>query len=226
MDRKRHPASSDTGPLVISSLRLLLTSGLLRNTPAIAVRRWRTSQGGLDSSGHRVKSGLADASCIDPWYAFLKRTRISQKINKTRGRTLRNKYNGVLNRAGDKCCPSPTAESNLSGRFDGPKKKDPAAMNRPKHMRQRCRAIRFVPKTPPRTSMRTSPAPASSITEPMKKVIPTGTPSCELAPLRTTFKPVIQVRIPSVKGIRSTTQSKRLVSPSLRLAVSHPVPMR
>src|SRR5580704_11745304 len=160
-----------------------------------------------------VKSGLADASGIDPWYAFLKRTRTSQKISKTSGRTVRSKYNGVLNRAGDKCCPSPTAESNLSGRFDGPRKKDPAAMNRPKHMRQRCRAMRFVPKTPPRTSMRRSPAPASSITEPMKKVIPTGTPSSELAPLRTTFKPVIQVRIPSVKGIRRTAQSKRLVFP-------------
>jgi hypothetical protein len=181
---------------------------------------------GLDSSDYRVKSGLADASCIDPWYAFLKRTRTSQKISITSGKTLRIKYNGVLNIAGDKCCPSPTAESNLSGRFDGPRKKDPAAMNRPKHMRQRCRAMRFAPETPPRTSMRTSPAPASSITEPMKKVIPTGTPSGELAPLLTTFRPFIQVRIPSVKGIRSKTQSKRLVSPSLRLAVSHPVPMR
>src|ERR1700734_1760956 len=177
-------------------------------------------------SGYCVKSELADASCIAPWYAFLKRTRTSEKISKPSGRTLRNKYNGVLNRAGDKCCPSPTAESNLSGRFDGPRKKDPAAMNRPKHMRQRCRAMRLAPKTPPRTSMRTSPAPASSITEPMKKVIPTGTPSCELAPLLTTLRPFIQVRIPSVKGIRSTTQSKRLVSPSLRLAVSHPVAMR
>jgi hypothetical protein len=59
---------------------------------------------------------------------------------------LRIKYNGVLNRAEDKCCPSPTAESNLSGRFDGPRKKDPAAMNRPKHMRQRCRAMRLAPK--------------------------------------------------------------------------------
>src|SRR3984957_11161332 len=102
---------------------------------------------GFDSSGYRVESGLADASCIASWYAFLKRTRTSQKISKTSGRTLRNKYNGVLNRAGDKCCPSPTAESNLSGRFDGPRKKDPAAMNRPKHMRQRCRAMRFAPKT-------------------------------------------------------------------------------
>jgi hypothetical protein len=34
------------------------------------------------------------------------------------------------------------------------------------------------------------------------------------------------VTIPSAKGIRSTTQSKRLVSPSLRLAVSHAVPIR
>jgi len=160
-----------------------------------------------------------DASCIDfPLYAFVKRTRTSQRISKISGRMLRIKYKVVLNKAGDRCCPIPTAESNLSGRFDGPRKKDPAAMNRPKHMRQRCRAMRFAPKTPPRTSMRKSPAAASSITEPMKKLIPTGTPSCELAPLRTTFRPFIQVRIPSAKGIRSTIQSKRLVSPSLRLA--------
>jgi hypothetical protein len=41
--------------------------------------------------------------------------------------------------------------------------------------------------------------------EPMKKVIPTGTPSCELAPLRTTLIPFIQVRIPSAKGISSAS---------------------
>lgn len=180
----------------------------------------------LDSSGYRVKSGLAGASCIDTLYAFLKRTRTSQKISIISGSMVRIRYNVVLNRAGDRYCPSPTAESNLNGRFEGPRKKDPAAMNSPKHIRQRCRAMRFAPRTPPRSSMRTSPAAASSITEPMKKVIPTGTPSCELAPLRTTCRPFIQVRMPSAKGIRSTTQSKRLVSPSLRLAVSHAVPMR
>jgi len=192
----------------------------------IARNRPRTSRSRLDSSGYRVKSELADASCIDPLYAFVNRTRTDQKISIISGSMLRIKYNVVLNRAGDRCCPSPTAVSNLRGRFDGPRKKDPAAMNSPKHMRQRCRAMRFFPRTPPRTSMRRSPAPASSITEPMKKVIPTGTPSCELAPLRTTFRPFVQVRIPSAKGIRSTTQSKPLVSPSLRLAVSHAVPMR
>lgn len=117
------------------------------------------------------------------------------------GSMVRIKYNVVLNRAGGSCCPKPTAESNLNGRFEGPMKKDPAAMNSPKHIRQRCRAMRFAPRTPPRTSMRTSPAPASSITEPMKKVIPTGTPSCELAPLRTTFRPVIQVRIPRAERL-------------------------
>jgi hypothetical protein len=34
------------------------------------------------------------------------------------------------------------------------------------------------------------------------------------------------VRIPSAKGIRNKTQSKPLVSSSLRLAVSHAVPIR
>ena len=105
-------------------------------------------------------------------------------------------------------------------------KNDPAAMNSPKHIRQRCRAMRFTPKTPPRRSTRTSPAAASRQMEPMKKLIPTGTPFCEVAPLRSTSIPFAQVKMPSVRGISSATQSIRLVSPSLRLAVSHPVPIR
>src|SRR5467141_2174019 len=161
-----------------------------------------------------------------PLYAFVKRTRTSQKISKISGSMLRIKYKVVLNKAGDRYSPMPTAESNLRGRFEGPRKKDPAAMNSPKHMRQRCRAMRFAPRTPPRTTMRTSPAAVSRHTEPMKKFIPTGTPSGEPAPLRTTLIPFIQRRIPSAKGISSATQSKRLVSPSLRLAVSHAVPIR
>src|SRR5258707_6668855 len=151
--------------------------------------------------------GLVGASGIDfPLYAFVKRTRTSQKISKISGRMVRTKYKVVLNKAGDRYFPSPTVESNLSGRFDPPKKKDPAAINSPKHMRQRCRAIRFAPKTPPRTSMRTSPAAASRHTEPMQSIIPTGTPSCELAPLRRTLRPSIQLKIPIAKGISSETQ--------------------
>jgi hypothetical protein len=95
---------------------------------------------------------LADAGCIEPRYALKTRTRTSQKISKISGSTVRIKYKVVPNRAGDRCCPSPTAESNLNGRFESPRKNDPAAMNRPKHMRQRCRAMRFAPKTPPPTS--------------------------------------------------------------------------
>src|ERR1700723_3432515 len=114
--------------------------------PSSTRNRWQAMvnfSGEQDSSDYRIKSGLGDAICIDPWYAFLKRTRTSQKISMNSGRTLRIKYNGVLNRVGDKCSPRPTAESNLNGRFDGPRKKDPAAMNRPKHMRQRWRAMRL-----------------------------------------------------------------------------------
>jgi len=69
--------------------------------------------------------------------AFVKRTRINQKIIKISGSKLRNKYKPVLNKVGDRCCPIPTAVSNRRGRFNGPRKKDPAAMNSPKHMRQR-----------------------------------------------------------------------------------------
>jgi hypothetical protein len=57
-----------------------------------------------------------------PSYAFVKRTRTSQKISKISGSMLRIKYKVVLNKAGDRCCPSPTAESNLSVRFEGPRK--------------------------------------------------------------------------------------------------------
>src|ERR1700679_211721 len=113
---------------------------------------------------------------------------------------VRIKYTVVLNNAWDRCCPKPTDDSNRSGRLEGPIKKDPAAINSPKHMRQRCRAMRFGPTTPPPTSIRTSPAAASSITEPIKKDIPTGTPSGEPSPLRTIEIPFIQVRIPNVKG--------------------------
>src|SRR5260370_16947903 len=159
-------------------------------------------------------------------YALVKGTRTSQKISRISGSRVRIKYKVVLNKAGDRYFPTPTDESNRSGRFEGPRKNDPDAMNNPKHMRKRCRAMRFAPATPPRTSMRTSPAAASRHTEPMKNIIPTGTPPCELAPLRKTLIPFIQKKMPIAKGIRSTTQSKRLDSPSLRLAVSQAVPIR
>src|SRR5258707_2399729 len=171
--------------------------------------------------------GLVGASGIDfPLYAFVKRTRTSQEISRVSGNRVRIKYKVVLNKAGDRYFPTPTDESSRSGRFDPPKKKDPAAINSPKHMRQRCREMRLTPATPPRTSMRTSPAAASRHTEPMKRIIPTGTPFWELAPLRTTLRPFIHIRMPIAKGISSATQSQRLVSPSLRLAVSHAVPIR
>src|SRR6266571_9318973 len=107
-----------------------------------------------------------------------------------------------------------------------PRKKDPVATKRPKHMRQRWRTMRLARKTPPRTSMRMSPAAASTITDPMKKCIPTGIPSVDLAWTYTTCRPEIQRPIPTSKGIRSAPQSKRLVSPSPRLAVSHAVVTR
>ena len=139
---------------------------------------------------------------------------------------MRIRYRVVPNIDGDRYFPIPTVESNLSGRFDPPKKKDPAAINSPKHMRQRCRVMRFAPKTPPRISMRTSPAAASRHTEPKKSIIPTGTPPSELCPLRRTLTPVIQRRMPLPRGINSQTQSQRLVSPSRRRAVSQAVPTR
>src|ERR1700723_3609305 len=50
-------------------------------------------------------------------YAFVKRTRTSQKISKINGSMVRIRYKVVLNKAGDRYFPSPTVESNLSGRF-------------------------------------------------------------------------------------------------------------
>ena len=44
--------------------------------------------------------------------------------------------------------------------------------------------------------------------------------------VRKASRPFIHPRMPIVRGISSATQSKRLVSPSLRLAVNHAVPIR
>src|SRR5215472_18629127 len=99
---------------------------------------------------------------------FVKRTRQSQKISRTSGSMLRTKYKSVLNRARGRCWLIPSAETNLSGRFEGPKKNDPAAINSPKHIRQRCRATRFALRTPRFKSMRMSPMAASRHTDPMK----------------------------------------------------------
>ncbi len=70
-------------------------------------------------------------------YALEKRTRISQKTSNMSGSMVRTRYTPMLNKARGKYCPIPTAESNLKGRFEGPRKKDPDAVNSPKHMRQR-----------------------------------------------------------------------------------------
>src|SRR6266403_1590863 len=48
-----------------------------------------------------------------PLYAFVKRTRTSQKISKISGSWVRTKYKVVLNKAGDRYFPSPAVESNL-----------------------------------------------------------------------------------------------------------------
>ena len=42
---------------------------------------------------------------------------------------VRIRYKLVLNNAEGRRGPSPTAESNLTGRFEGPMKNDPAAIN-------------------------------------------------------------------------------------------------
>src|SRR5215831_2822764 len=86
-----------------------------------------------------VNPDLLDETVSGLLYLLVKRTRTSQKIKMTSGSMVRIKYKLVLNKAGERYCPIPTDESNLRGRFEGPKKKDPAAMNSPKHMRQRWR---------------------------------------------------------------------------------------
>ncbi|HXM12982.1 MAG TPA: hypothetical protein VN946_23720 [Terriglobales bacterium] len=68
------PARIASG-LPIQPRVIALWAQSLTHPPAIACRAMtRTSHSGLDPSAYRVKSGLADASCIDPWYAFAKRT--------------------------------------------------------------------------------------------------------------------------------------------------------
>lgn len=86
--------------------------------------------------------------------------------------------------------------------------------------------MRFVPEMPPRKSMRTSPVADSSITEPMKKCIPAGTPSLGGPGVRSFSSPETHVRMPRDKGISSAAQSSLLVSPSARRTVSHAVNTR
>ena len=96
-------------------------------------------------SSRRTYEGFARDGRTGRLYRLAKRTRASQKINSRSGSTVSVKYNPVLKKTGDRCLPSPTSESNLNGRLEGPRKKDPAAMNSPKHIRQRCRAMRCAP---------------------------------------------------------------------------------
>src|SRR5215469_12266152 len=81
--------------------------------------------------GYVVNQALGTKTASGLLYVLMKRTRTSQKTSKTSGSMVRTKYRLMLNRARGRCCPSPTVESNLSGRFAPPKKKDPAAMNSP-----------------------------------------------------------------------------------------------
>ena len=156
----------------------------------------------------------------------MKRTRTSQKIRNKSGRTAKNTSTSWRNKVRNTCWRSPTDERNLSGRFAGPRKNDPVAINNPKHMRQRCRAIRVVPETPPRRSMRTSPAAASSITEPRKRFIPAGTPSLDGPELLIFSIPASQFRTPTAKGISTTTQPNLFAPPFVCRAVHHAVSIK
>ena len=159
-------------------------------------------------------------------YTRVKRSRTTQKISISSGKMARNKSTSWRNNSRKNCCWSPIDESNLSGRLLGPRKNEPVAIKNPKHMRQRCRSMRVTPETPPRTSMRRSPAAASIITEPIKKFISAGTPSLGGKGLPSFSIPETYVVIPPNEGIKSASQSSLLVCQSARPAVSHAVRMR
>src|SRR5262249_56193245 len=106
------------------------------------------------------------------------------------------------------------------------KKNDQSAKTTPKHLHHRVRPGHFPRKPPPLSSIRTSPAAASKHTLPRKKCIPAGTPFFSPVPPRNASTPAIQPRIPITSGIAIAAQSQRLVSPSLRLAVSPTVIIR
>jgi len=90
------------------------------------------------------------------FHAFVIETRTSQKINNSSAKA------GGTNQIDD-----PRQEAGNT--FCWPRKNDAAAMNSAKHIRQRCRAILCVPKTPLFLSMRTSPTTDSRAIEPKKK---------------------------------------------------------
>src|SRR5215472_10165684 len=81
--------------------------------------------------GKRVNQHLWSKTASGLLYVLAKRTRTSQKTSKASGSTVRTKHRPMLNKAWGRCCPIPTDESSLSGRFAPPRKKEPAAMNSP-----------------------------------------------------------------------------------------------
>jgi len=111
-----------------------LPRGLLRDDPARQANR-----GSVGFHRDHLTMGKLAAFRL---YACVNRTRATQTISKTSGSIVRIEYRLVLNKAGERCCPIPTFDSSRSGRLDGPRRKEPAAMNSPKHMRQRCRTTR------------------------------------------------------------------------------------
>ena len=76
-------------------------------------------------------------------------------------------------------------------------------------MRNRCRTSRFVPEMPCRNKTMKSPAAASSVTEPMKKSIPTGTLSFGGAWLRSFPRPINVTHDPPTRGTNSTVKNAR-----------------
>src|SRR5258708_27377338 len=106
------------------------------------------------------------------------------------------------------------------------RKMDAEAINQAKHMRQRCRAMRCVPETPPRTSMRTSPARARSATEPMKKYGPAGYPYFNPVLLRIAWKAHVNSVATTANTSRRAAQSKLLIFSFLRFVVIHAVAIK
>jgi hypothetical protein len=72
-------------------------------------------------------------------------------------------------------------------------------MNNPKLIRQACRPIRRDSVTPPRASIRTSPAAASNTTDPRKNDMAAGTP---LIKRRNALARYLPLDIPSWMGSR------------------------
>jgi len=170
-----------------------------------------SSCGGRSSSvSEAATTTQREGSCQG--HAFLNtlvnRILISQKASRTRG------ANPSASRTGD-----PRIHTGMI--FCCPRKKDPVAINSPRHIRQACRAMRGAPVNPPwRMTLKSSAAARAEINAKMKKTMGDGAEALSglLGSLSACAPNMSAVRV-APHANRAAPRSSRPMVPSLRLTV-------